>query len=128
MKIVKAPDSFKGSASSEDAASAMEDGLKRIIPDALITKAPLSDGGEGMSLILTNKLDGVLKKKKVKGPLSNEIESYYGLIDNGTTAVMDVASVIGLPLVPPDKRNPFNTSTEGVGQLIQEILKENVEK
>ncbi len=128
MKILLAPDSFKGSAASEDVVSFMEEGIKLIMPEASIMKAPLSDGGEGMSLILTEKLKGVLKRKKVKGPLDKEIESYYGLIENNATAVMDVASVIGLPLVPLNKRNPLNTGTEGVGQLLKEILKEDVKK
>ncbi len=128
MKILLAPDSFKGSATSSEVVSAMEEGIKRIIPDVEIMKAPLSDGGEGMSMILTEKLNGIIKRVEVTGPLSEKIKSYYGLIEDGNTAVMDVASVIGLPLVPKKKRNPLLTSTEGVGELICEILKENVEK
>jgi glycerate kinase len=128
MKILLAPDSFKGSATSNEVVSAMEEGIKRIIPDVEIMKAPLSDGGEGMSMILTEKLNGIIKRVEVTGPLSEKIKSYYGLIEDGNTAVMDVASVIGLPLVPKEKRNPLLTSTEGVGELICEILKENVEK
>jgi len=128
MKILLAPDSFKGSATANEVASAMEKGIKQMIPEAEIIKAPLSDGGEGMSLILTEKSGGILKKATVKGPLGDEIESYYGIIDNGGTAVMDVASVIGLPLIPEAKRNPFKTSTEGVGQLISEILNKDVDR
>jgi glycerate kinase len=128
MKILLAPDSFKGSATSSEVVSAMEEGIKRIIPDVEIMKAPLSDGGEGMSMILTEKLNGIIKRVEVTGPLSEKIKSYYGLIEDGNTAVMDVASVIGLPLVPKEKRNPLLTNTEGVGELICEILKENVEK
>jgi len=128
MKILLAPDSFKGSATSLEVALAMEKGIKQMIPEAEIMKAPLSDGGEGMSLILTEKSGGMLKKAMVKGPLGDEIESYYGIIDNGGTAVMDVASVIGLPLIPEEKRNPLKTSTEGVGQLISEILNDDVDR
>jgi len=128
MKILLAPDSFKGSATSSEVVSAMEEGIKRIIPDVEIMKAPLSDGGEGMSMILTEKLNGIIKRVEVTGPLGEKIKSYYGLIEDGNTAVMDVASVIGLPLVPKEKRNPLLTNTEGVGELICEILKENVEK
>jgi len=128
MKILLAPDSFKGSATSKEVALAMEKGIKQMIPEAEIMKAPLSDGGEGMSLILTEKSGGMLKKAMVKGPLGDEIESYYGIIDNGGTAVMDVASVIGLPLIPEEKRNPLKTSTEGVGQLISEILNDDVDR
>jgi glycerate kinase len=79
-------------------------------------------------MILTEKLNGIIKRVEVTGPLSEKIKSYYGLIEDGNTAVMDVASVIGLPLVPKEKRNPLLTNTEGVGELICEILKENVEK
>ncbi|NVM04394.1 MAG: glycerate kinase [Candidatus Helarchaeota archaeon] len=128
MKILLAPDSFKGSATSKEVVSAMEEGIKQMIPEAEIMKAPLSDGGEGMSLILTEKLGGILKKAMVKGPLGDEISSYYGLVDGGRTAVMDVASVIGLPLIPEERRNPLKTSTEGVGELISEIWNEGVER
>jgi len=79
MKILLAPDSFKGSATSNEVVSAMEKGIKQMIPEAEIMKAPLSDGGEGMSLILTEKSGGILKKAMVKGPLGDEIESYYGI-------------------------------------------------
>ncbi|MFC1558927.1 glycerate kinase, partial [candidate division KSB1 bacterium] len=93
-----------------------------------ILSAPLSDGGEGMSRILTEKLNGTQKQTIVTGPLDEQIEVSYGIIDVGKTAVMNVASVIGLPLVPPEKRNPLKTVTHGIGELIKIILNEGVGK
>lgn len=117
MRIVIAPDSFKESMTAEQAANAMERGIRNVCPNCTVVKIPLADGGEGTAEILSNHLGAEIIEAEVTGPLGEKITAKYGLL-NGKTAMMDVASVIGLQHVPNEKRNPLKTSTFGVGELI----------
>ena len=121
MKIVIAPDSFKGSATSRMAARAMGEGVRKIFPDAELVEIPVADGGEGTVEALTDSMHGEIVKKMVKGPLGDDVEAVYGLLP-GKTAVIEMASASGLPLIPDDRRNPLLTSTYGTGQLIDDAL------
>ncbi len=118
MKIVVAPDSFKGSVTALQAASAMETGLRRIFPDAAIEKIPMADGGEGTVQSLVDATGGHLQTRRVLAPLGNEVDAQFGILADGDTAVIEMAAASGLTLVPPDKRNPLQTTTYGTGQLI----------
>lgn len=124
MRILIAPDSFKGSATAWDAADAMAVGVRTIYPTADIDVTPLSDGGEGMAEIILRQRNGVLRTVTAPGPLGEPRSATYGFIDAGRTAVLDIASVIGLPLVPPDRRDPYQTSSEGVGHLLLDALQQ----
>jgi len=115
MKIVVAPDSFKESLTASEAADAVEEGFRQVFPEAEIVKLPMSDGGEGLVHSLVSALDGEIVKKKVTGPLGGKVESFYGLIHEGKTAVIEMAAAAGLHLVPAEKRNPLKTTTYGVG-------------
>ncbi|WP_026478813.1 glycerate kinase family protein [Alkaliphilus transvaalensis] len=126
MKIIIAPDSFKESMTAQEAANAIEDGIKKILPNADCIKVPMADGGEGTTQSLVDATKGVLFKKEVLGPLGNPVEAYYGILGNGTTGVLEMASASGLQLVPKNKRNPLITTTYGTGQLIKAALDHGV--
>ena len=122
MKIVIAPDSFKGSLTALQVAEAMEVGLRRVFPDATIEKVPMADGGEGTVQSLVDATDGEILTAQVMDPLGNTIDAQYGVLGDGITAVIEMAEASGLTLVPPDKRDPRVTTTYGTGELIGAAL------
>lgn len=122
MKIIIAPDSFKGSLSALQAAQAIEKGLRRVDPDIKVEKVPMADGGEGTVRSLIDATDGQIIKAVVKGPLMAETNAFYGILGNGRTAVIEMAAASGLPLVPLTARNPLEATTYGTGQLIKHAL------
>ena len=122
MKIVVAPDSFKGSVSALEAARAIERGLRRVFPDAIIEKIPMADGGEGTVQSLVDATGGHLHTRRVLAPLENEVDAQFGILSDGETAVIEMASASGLTLVEPNERNPLRTTTYGTGQLIHAAL------
>jgi glycerate 2-kinase len=121
MKILIAPDSFKGSASSITAAEAIGKGVHLVFPDAELIEIPVADGGEGTVEALTDSLKGQIVRKKVKGPLGDIVDAEYGILP-GYIAVIEMASASGLPLIPENKRNPLISSTYGTGQLILDAM------
>ena len=120
MKILCAPDSFKGSLSSPEAAAAMARGIRRALPTATVVCLPLADGGEGTLEALLTATGGRRILVTVAGPLGEPVHAAFGLLGpNEETAVVEMASAAGLGLVPPEQRDPRRTSTYGVGQLMQ---------
>jgi glycerate kinase len=85
-------------------------------------KIPVADGGEGTTEALVHAMDGKMVACRVHDPLMNLIQAGYGILGDGTTAVIEMASASGLPLVPEDKRNPLLTTTYGTGELIKDAL------
>ena len=122
MKIVIAPDSFKGSLTALQVAEAIEVGLRRVFPDAAIEKVPMADGGEGTVQSLVDATSGEVLTAQVMDPLGNTIDAQYGVLGDGITAVIEMAAASGLTLVPPDKRDPRVTTTYGTGELIRAAL------
>ena len=122
MKIVIAPDSFKGSLTALQAAEAIEQGMRKVFPNATTKKTPMADGGEGTVQSLVDATGGRLIVERVSDPLGSEIEAEYGILGDGTTAVIEMAAASGLTLVPFDRRNPLVTTTYGTGQLIRAAL------
>lgn len=122
MKIVVAPDSFKGSVSALEAANAMERGLRRVFPDAVIEKIPMADGGEGTMQSLVDATGGSIHTQRVLAPLENEVDAEFGILSDAETAVIEMASASGLTRVAPDARNPLRATTYGTGQLIRAAL------
>lgn len=122
MKIVIAPDSYKGSLSAKVVADCIERGIKKIYAKAYIVKIPMADGGEGTVQSLVDGSEGKIKKVKVKGPLLKEVEAFYGILGDGKTAVIEMAAASGLPLITKEERNPLKTTTYGTGQLIKHAL------
>ena len=126
MKILIAPDSYKGSLTSLEVAENIEKGILRVFPEAEILKVPMADGGEGTLQSLVDAHQGELIKEKVIGPLGEEVEAYYGLIEKGLTGVIEIAAASGLTLIPEEKLNPMKTTTFGTGQLIKAALNKGV--
>ena len=122
MKIIVAPDSFKGSVSALEAANAMEQGIRRVFPDAIIDKIPMADGGEGTVQSLVDATGGHIQTHRVLAPLGNEVEAKFGILADGETAVIEMAAASGLTLVAPHERDPLRTTTYGTGQLIRAAL------
>ena len=128
MRIVIAPDSYKGSVSAVDVAQAMERGVLKIFPDAEVHKIPIADGGEGTVEALVAATDGQVRQCEVTGPLGERIVANWGVLGDGVTAVMEMASASGLPLVAPEKRNPRTATTYGTGELMRAILDAGLRK
>lgn len=122
MRIVIAPDSYKGSLSALSVAQAMERGILRVFHDAEITKAPIADGGEGTVEALVTATGGMFCQTVVTGPLGDPVTAQWGVLGDGTTAVIEMAAACGLPLVPLRCRDPRLTTTRGVGELIRAAL------
>ena len=117
-KIVVAFDSFKGSLSSIEAAEAFVSGFREVVSDVESHIVAISDGGEGMAEAVVYTLGGDMVTAKVHGPLHREITASYGVVDNGATAVISMASASGLTLLETSERNPLITSTFGTGELL----------
>lgn len=117
-KVVIAPDSFKGSLTAKEVCDAIEEGITKVSKEIHIAKIPMADGGEGTLQSLVDCKNGKIIYRKVLDPLANEIEAAMGLLED-KTAVIEMASASGLPLVPNHKRNPLITTTYGTGQLIR---------
>ena len=123
MKIVLAPDSFKGSLSAAQAAGAMAAGVRRARPDAEVVLLPLADGGEGTVEALTLATGGRRETLRVMGPLGEPVEALWGWLgQDDATAIVAMAAAAGLPLVPPGRRDPRRTTTHGVGELLRQAL------
>jgi len=122
MKILLAPDSFKESMRASVVCAAMEKGIKAVFPEAQVISMPMSDGGDGLLDCLTIATQGRIFSTIVQGPLLTPIEAHYGCLGDQSTFVIEIAQACGLELVPKDKRNPFKTSSYGVGQLISAAL------
>ncbi|MFW5981776.1 MAG: glycerate kinase [Halanaerobiaceae bacterium] len=128
MKVVIAPDSFKGSMDSSAVANYIERGILRVFPDAVIEKFAISDGGEGLIDSLIEAVGGRIIKKEVKGPLGQPVDSFLAVLADEKTAVIEMAAASGLPLVPRGKANPLKTTTYGTGELIKAALDEGISK
>ena len=127
MKIVIAPDSFKGSCTTIEVADRIEKGIKKIYPMADIVKIPIADGGEGTVEALVLGAGGEYREKEVIGPLGETLIGKYGILNSGV-AVLELASASGLPSVPLDKRNPLITTSYGTGQLLLAAIDEGCSK
>lgn len=122
MKIVIAPQAFKGSISALDAATAMSRGVLRAVPDAETVVVPVADGGDGTLETLVEGSGGEVRNSTVTGPLGEKIEAQWGAMGDGTTAVVEMARTSGLALLPVDGRDPLNATTFGLGQAIRHGL------
>ena len=128
MKIILAPDSFKGNLTSLEVAAAFEKGIKRVLPRAKYIKVPMADGGEGTVQSLVDGVGGKFIRKRVVGHAGNTVSARYGLLSDGKTAVIEMAEASGLPLVSGKNKNPLKTTTYGTGELILDAAKRGVEK
>ncbi len=123
MNIVVAMDSFKGSLSSLEAGNGVKEGILKAMPDANVSVHPLADGGEGTVEALVLGLNGKREKVTVTGPLGESVECTYGILKSTGTAVIEMSGAAGITLVPEQKRNPLNTTTYGVGEVIKDAIR-----
>jgi len=127
--FVLAPDSFKESMTAEQACQAMQRGILQVFPDANCITVPMADGGEGTVDALISSLKGKRVTCQVTGPLASQsIETYFGLVDAGQTAVIEMAKANGIHLLASSQRNPMLTSTYGTGEMIRNALDLDVKK
>jgi len=118
MKAVIAIDSFKGSLNTFQSGAAVTDAIRTVYPDAEVKVCPLADGGEGTVSAVVSALNGEICEVEVCGPLGEKVVAEYGVISSKKLAVIEMSAAAGITLVPDEKRNPLNTTTYGVGELI----------
>ena len=123
MKVVVAIDSLKGSLSSLEAGSAIREGIHRATDDAQVVVRPLADGGEGTVEALALGMNGRIELIKVTGPLGDSVEAAYGIIDETRTAIIEMSAAAGITLISEQDRNPMNTTTYGVGEMIADAIR-----
>lgn len=126
-KFVLIPDSFKGTLSSTEICSIMSNGIKKLYQNAEIVSIPVADGGEGSVDCFLTALGGEKVFVSCKNPYFEEMQGFYGLINNKTTAVIEMSATAGLPLVE-NRKNPMLTTTFGVGELVLDALNKGVKK
>lgn len=127
MRIVIAPDKFKGSLTSARAAEAIRRGFAAVFPDAEIRALPIADGGEGTAESICNALDGTWIEMPVHGPLGDTVNARYAWLDEGA-AVIEMSEASGLWLAPCEHRDPLHSSTFGTGELMLDAIRRGAKK
>ncbi|MDE7178514.1 MAG: glycerate kinase [Lachnospiraceae bacterium] len=123
MKVTVAIDSLKGSLSSMEAGEAIKTGICRVYPQAEVNVRPLADGGEGTAYALTTGMGGEWITMEATGPLGKPVSCSYGIIQDSKTAIIEMSAAAGITLVSEAERNPMNTTTYGVGEMIVDAIK-----
>jgi glycerate 2-kinase len=129
MRIVVAPDKFKGCLSAADVAQAMETGLRRAAPGVQIDRCPMADGGEGTVDALVAATGGRFVVRRVTGPLPEmKVDARFGILGDGATAVIEMSAASGLALLRVDDRDPMRTTTFGTGELLMAAARMGVSR
>lgn len=128
MHIVIAPDSFKESLTALEIANIVKQGFQSVFPDATFSKIPVADGGEGTLQAIVDAKNGRLVAVEVNDPLQRKVTAHYGLVDNDSVAIIEMATASGLTLLSVDERNPLITTTYGTGELIRHALDHGARK
>ncbi|MGG4450017.1 glycerate kinase [Brevibacillus porteri] len=128
MKIVIAPDSFKGSLTAKQVGEAIRSGIRRVLPQSELLVKPMADGGEGTMQCLVDATDGRILTATVNNPLGQDISAEFGILGDGVTCVIEMAAASGLYLISAADRNPLVTTTYGFGQLITAGLDQGCRK
>lgn len=126
MKIIIAPDSYKGCLRSIEVCEYLSRGIEQVRPDAEIVKLPMADGGEGSVDAVVSATKGKLVSLDVHNPLGKKIEAHYGILGNGETAIMEMAFASGIELLDREDLNPWLTTTYGTGEIIRAILETGI--
>lgn len=122
MRIVIAPDSFKECLSATNVAAAISAGVKKVNPEAEMVCIPVADGGEGTVEAIVSATNGMIKETPSVDALNRPIQSFYGILGDGKTAVIEMAAASGIELIAPEERNPLITSTYGTGLLLKAAM------
>ncbi|MDO5520614.1 MAG: glycerate kinase [bacterium] len=123
MKVVVAIDSLKGSLTSLEAGFAIQEGIHKVNPSDEVIIRPLADGGEGTVEALVKGMNGSPQSVMVTGPLGEPVNCEYGIINHSKTAIIEMSGAAGITLIPDNKRNPLETTTYGVGEVIKDAIK-----
>lgn len=126
--VLVAPSGFKESLDVDAVARAISAGVLQACPTASIRLAPMVDGGEGFTRALVDLTGGVMHQLQVTGPVGAPVESFFGFMGDGRTAIIEMAAAAGLRLVPRDRRDPTRTTSHGVGELILAALDAGAER
>lgn len=126
MKILLAPDKFKGSLSARQVCDAMTEGIRLANPQADIAALPMADGGEGTAEVLTLATGGTWRTVSVLDPIGRPVEASYGISAGGQTAFIEMSQASGLRLLQRSEYNPLRANTVGTGQLILDAVKQGV--
>ncbi len=127
MKIVIAPDSFKGSLTAQEAVRAIQLGVLKALPEAECVGVPMADGGEGTVQSLVDATGGRIMRVLVTDPFGNPTNAEYGILGDGSTAVIEMAAASGIQYVDETTCNPLITTTYGTGELIKDALDQGVD-
>ncbi|WP_353463751.1 glycerate kinase [Mammaliicoccus sciuri] len=126
MKVLIAPDSFKGSIDALSAAQAIERGILTVDPDTKTFLLPMADGGEGTMINLVQATKGTVVEVNSIDPLSRSIQSSYGITGDGKTAIIELATSSGIDLLKQEELNPLHTTTYGTGLLIKDAIEKGI--
>lgn len=127
-RVLLASDSFKGSASSLEVETLLEEGVRRVMPDCDVVKYPIADGGEGTVDAVIAGRGGEIREVSVSGPLGDPVTARYGLFDSGRSAIIEMAESSGITLIEQNMPNALGACTEGVGQLMLDALDAGAER
>lgn len=122
MRVLIAPDSFKGSLDATDAARAIARGFRSALPDAEVVTLPVADGGEGTVRSVISCLGGQVETTTVSDPFGRPVEAIWGWVPDAALAVIEVAAASGLPLLAGQEPDPLRASSSGTGQLMMAAL------
>ena len=122
MRILIAPDKFKGSLTSAEAAAAIETGFRRVFPDLFATRIPLADGGEGTAALFREALDGQRIEATVADPLGVPVAAEFTWLPQTRDAVIEMSAASGLWRLADSERNPLRNSTRGTGELVRAAI------
>ncbi len=128
MRVLIAPQEFKGSLTAVEAAAVIERGVRAVFPDATIDRAPIADGGPGTVEAIVHAANGRTSIARVDGPLGAPLDARWGRIDDGRCAVIEMAAASGLTLLRAGALDPRRASTHGTGELIRHALNAGVER
>ncbi len=128
MHILIAPNAFKHSLSATDAAAAIQQGLRQSKANHTTECFPVGDGGDGTGHLIIEKCKGTLVRVAVRDSLGRSIEATFGLIDDGETAVIEMADASGIHLLKPAELNPLRATSYGTGELLRAALDHGVKK
>ena len=121
-RIVIAIDSFKGSLDTFQAGKAIEEGIKQVYENASVVISPIADGGEGTVDAIVSATNGEKNEVDVSDPLDKRVKAVYGIIPERKTAVIEMSAAAGITLINDNERNPLNTTTYGVGEMIKDAI------
>lgn len=129
-RYVIAPDSFKGTMSSIEICDLIEGIILELDPGAKVDKVPVADGGEGLVDAFLSMSGGKGRRieTRVTGPLFAPVDSFFGMLDDGDTAIVEMAAAAGLPMLTKEQRNPEKTTSVGVGELLLQAVEAGAKK